>query len=89
MLSDRLETFTSELLTFFNPLPFVVTSFLLSINTIVSELPTFWVIGGACANSRYQAHLQCGLGSRLALQVKVGKVASFVVKYSWSSVQPL
>ncbi len=24
----------------------------------------------------------------LALQVKVGKVASFVVKYSWSNVQP-
>ena len=22
---------------------------------MVSELPTFWVIGGACANSRYQA----------------------------------
>ncbi len=39
MLSDRLETFTSELLSaFFNPLPFVVTSLH---NTIVSELPTF------------------------------------------------
>ncbi len=61
MLSDRLETFTIELLsTFFNPLPFVVTSLLYWAYTMLS-----WVIGSACANSRYQAHRQCGLESKL------------------------
>ncbi len=33
---------------------------------MLSGVPSFWGFIGACANSRYQAHLQCGLGSRLA-----------------------
>ncbi len=33
--------------------------------TMLSKVPSFWGLCGACANSRNQAHLQCGLGSRL------------------------
>ncbi len=32
---------------------------------MLSGVPSCWGLCGACANSRYQAHLQWGLGSRL------------------------
>ncbi len=35
---------------------------------MLSGVPSFWGLCGACANSRYQAHLQCGLGSRLTTE---------------------
>ena len=48
-----------------------------------SKLPSFWVIGGACANSRYQAHLQCGLESRLILD------AQNIANFAKMTVQPV
>ena len=63
MLSDRLETFTSELLSRSSIHFRSLWRHCFTEHSI--RITHFLGIGGACANSWYQAHLQCGLGSRL------------------------